>query len=94
VETGWCSEYDVPKSPSLACFTKVMNCAANGLSRPLAALKTAIRSAALAFVPRVALAALPGSRWISRNVTIMTPITTTSAWPVPRRRWAVTAGPS
>src|SRR5271170_5040836 len=39
----------------------------------------------VARIPRVALAALPGSRWIMTNVRIMRPITTTAAWPA---RWA------
>jgi hypothetical protein len=55
----------------------------------LVALKTSIRSA-VALVPRLARAALPGSRWISTKVSTITPITTTTACPVRRRRYAVT----
>src|SRR5580704_9160966 len=39
--------------------------------------------------PRVARAALPGSRWIMTNVRIMRPTTTAAAWPTRRSRYLV-----
>src|SRR5579859_1160492 len=44
----------------------------------------------VARTPRMERATLPGSMWIRMNVRIMTPITTATAWPMRRTRYAVT----
>src|SRR6266581_1326042 len=84
--------YDVPRLPCSSWPTKSAYCRQSGCSSPSCRRRFA-SCAGVASVPnKMILAGSPGTRWMSRNATIVIPITTGTAAASRRRMYASTSG--